>query len=60
LERSEADLIEAVRRGDEKALSELLARHAPAIYRFGLRMCRDPEHIACAERLMSLATQYTT
>lgn len=43
MERSDAELIEAVRGGDEKALSDLLVRHSPSIYRFGLRMCRDPE-----------------
>src|SRR6476619_4480129 len=43
MQQSDAELIEALRSGDEKALAALLARHAPAIYRFGLRMCRDPE-----------------
>jgi RNA polymerase sigma-70 factor (ECF subfamily) len=38
------DLLEAVRtRGDRKALQTLLERHQPAIWRFGLKMCRDPE-----------------
>jgi RNA polymerase sigma-70 factor (ECF subfamily) len=43
VERADTDLIEAFRGGDEQALAELLKRHAPGIYRFGLRMCRDPE-----------------
>lgn len=37
------DLIARAQRGDRSALEALLAQHAPAIYRFGLRMCRDPE-----------------
>jgi len=36
-------LLAAVRRGDEQALSTLLSRHAKAIYRFGLKLCGDPE-----------------
>ena len=43
MDAQDAELIEALRRGDEKALGALLARHAPGIYRFGLKMCRDPE-----------------
>jgi RNA polymerase sigma-70 factor (ECF subfamily) len=39
----DAQLIEAVQRGDEQALGTLLSRHAPGVYRFGLKMCRDPE-----------------
>lgn len=41
--RSDASLLDAYRRGDEEALGSLLRRHAPAVYRFGLKMCRDPE-----------------
>jgi RNA polymerase sigma-70 factor (ECF subfamily) len=40
---TDTELIEAVRRGDEQALTALLSRHAPRIYRYGLKMCRDPE-----------------
>ncbi len=36
-------LLAAARTGDMRALEQLLARHQPQIYRFGLRMCRDPE-----------------
>lgn len=43
MQSSDTELVEAFRRGDEQALTALLARHAPAVYRFGLRMCRDPE-----------------
>lgn len=34
-------LLDRARQGDRAALEELLARHAPAIYRFSLRMCRN-------------------
>ena len=37
--RSEAELLDAVRAGQRDALEELLERHEPQIYRFGLRMC---------------------
>ena len=37
------DLLSALRSGDENALAQLLERHAPAVYRFGVKMCRDPE-----------------
>ncbi len=43
MDPADAELIEALHRGDERALGTLLARHAPGIYRFGLKMCRDPE-----------------
>jgi RNA polymerase sigma-70 factor (ECF subfamily) len=36
-------LLDAAVRGDRKALEALLARHQAQIYRFGLRMCRDPD-----------------
>jgi RNA polymerase sigma-70 factor (ECF subfamily) len=39
----DAALIEAVQRGEDEALGTLLSRHAPGVYRFGLKMCRDPE-----------------
>jgi RNA polymerase sigma-70 factor (ECF subfamily) len=35
------DLVSRARRGDEDALEALLARMAPSIHRFGLRMCRN-------------------
>src|SRR5215468_5144634 len=43
MDPADAQLLEALHRGDEHALETLLARHAPSIYRFGLKMCRDPE-----------------
>jgi RNA polymerase sigma-70 factor (ECF subfamily) len=40
---SDADLIAAVRAGDDAALGTLLARHKAAVYRFGMKLCRDSE-----------------
>ena len=40
---AEAALLEAARAGDAAALEALLARHQAQVYRFGLKMCRDPE-----------------
>ncbi|HSO36161.1 MAG TPA: sigma-70 family RNA polymerase sigma factor [Labilithrix sp.] len=40
---SEHDLIEAARAGDAPALEALLTLHAPAVLRFGQKMCRHPE-----------------
>lgn len=40
---SEQELIEGARAGDAAALEALLARHAPAVLRFGKKMCREPE-----------------
>jgi RNA polymerase sigma-70 factor (ECF subfamily) len=36
-------LLERARAGDARALEELLEQHQAQVYRFGLRMCRDPE-----------------
>lgn len=40
---SDEALLAALHAGDDQALARLLERHAPAVYRFGARMCRDPE-----------------
>jgi RNA polymerase sigma-70 factor (ECF subfamily) len=40
---SDASLLTAYRTGDDAALEKLLERYAPAVQRFGLKMCRDPE-----------------
>jgi RNA polymerase sigma-70 factor (ECF subfamily) len=37
------DLVELAKAGDRVALEQLLARVAPAIQRFGLRMCKDDQ-----------------
>ncbi len=36
-------MLVALQAGDDGALGALLERHLPAVYRFGLKMCRDPE-----------------
>ncbi len=43
--RDEADdlLLERARAGDREAIEALLERHQAQIYRFGMKMCRDPE-----------------
>jgi RNA polymerase sigma-70 factor, ECF subfamily len=40
---SDAELIERARGGDREALSELLERVEPTIYRFAMKLCRHPE-----------------
>jgi len=35
--------LEAARRGDARSLEALLERHQGQVYRFGMKMCRDPE-----------------
>jgi RNA polymerase sigma-70 factor (ECF subfamily) len=42
-ETTDQRLLDAARTGDRKALEALLSRHQPRVYRFGLKMCRDPE-----------------
>ena len=37
------DLLLALQRGDESAIEELLRRYQSRIYRYGMKMCRDPE-----------------
>src|SRR6516165_11574163 len=43
MDPSDDALLAGVRAGDEQALAKLLERYAPAVYRFGAKMCRDPE-----------------
>ena len=43
MEASSVELLERARSGDDAALDALLDRHQEQIYRFGMRMCRDPE-----------------
>lgn len=40
---SDADLLTAARNGDKAALEKLLARHQAQVYRFSMKMCREPE-----------------
>lgn len=44
--KTDAELLCAARGGDKAALEELLERHQAQIYRFGMKMCRDPEDAA--------------
>jgi RNA polymerase sigma-70 factor, ECF subfamily len=43
METTDQLLLDRARGGDRAALEELLERHQRTVYRFGLRMCRDPE-----------------
>jgi RNA polymerase sigma-70 factor (ECF subfamily) len=43
MEVADATLLEQARAGDRRALETLLSRHQRRVYRFGLKMCRDPE-----------------
>ncbi|MGD0677597.1 MAG: sigma-70 family RNA polymerase sigma factor [Polyangiaceae bacterium] len=36
-------LLAALHGGDDQAVAKLLERYAPTVYRFGVKMCRDPE-----------------
>jgi RNA polymerase sigma-70 factor (ECF subfamily) len=40
---SDQALIEAARAGDRRALEKLLERHQGAVFRFGMKMCGEPE-----------------
>jgi RNA polymerase sigma-70 factor (ECF subfamily) len=40
---SDETLLAAARAGDTRALETLLERHEAQVYRFGMKMCRDPE-----------------
>jgi RNA polymerase sigma-70 factor (ECF subfamily) len=41
--QTDEQLIEGARAGDRASLERLLERHERRVYRFGLKMCRDPE-----------------
>ena len=42
-ESTDGQLLELVKKGDAKAMDQLLARHENKIYRFGLRMCGNED-----------------
>ena len=42
-EQTDSTVLDAARAGDARALEMLLERHQAQVYRFGLKMCRDPE-----------------
>lgn len=43
MEADDVALLDRARTGDREALEDLLRRHQRRVYRFGLKMCRDPE-----------------
>lgn len=43
MDGTDAELLEAMRRGERPAVDELLRRYERAIYRFGLRMCGNED-----------------
>ena len=43
LSPTDAELLERARRGDRDALEHLLTRHQDRVYRFGVKVCGDPE-----------------
>jgi RNA polymerase sigma-70 factor (ECF subfamily) len=43
MEAPDATLLDRARAGDRRALEDLIGRHQRRVYRFGLKMCRDPE-----------------
>jgi RNA polymerase sigma-70 factor (ECF subfamily) len=43
MDDSEKQLLERARTGDAQALEALLERHQAQVYRFSMKMCRDPE-----------------
>jgi RNA polymerase sigma-70 factor, ECF subfamily len=43
MQESDEVLIERARRGDVAAVEVLLERHQAQVYRFGVRLCRDPD-----------------
>lgn len=42
-DEADRELLEQARAGDRQALEKLLERHQAQVYRFGMKMCRDPE-----------------
>jgi len=42
-DEAENQLLERARTGDRQAIEALLERHQAQVYRFGMKMCRDPE-----------------
>ncbi len=43
MDRPDDDLLNALKRGDDSAVEELLRRYQSRIYGYGMKMCRDPE-----------------
>lgn len=60
--RSERELVAAARAGDRSAVDALVARHQARIYRYGMKMCGDPEEAReiAQETLLTLARSVRT
>jgi RNA polymerase sigma-70 factor (ECF subfamily) len=43
MSENDQGLVDAARAGDRRALEKLLERHQGAVYRFGMKMCGEPE-----------------
>jgi RNA polymerase sigma-70 factor (ECF subfamily) len=43
MEGPDSDVLKALQQGDDLAVEELLRRYQSRIYRYGMKMCRDPE-----------------
>jgi RNA polymerase sigma-70 factor, ECF subfamily len=43
MDESDKVLLDAAKAGDSRAIAAILERYAPAVFRFGMKMCRDPE-----------------
>ena len=43
MEAADNDLLNDLQRGDDHAIEELLQRYQSKIYRYGMKMCRNPE-----------------
>lgn len=56
-DESDNVLLERARAGDADAIEALLERHQAQVYRFGMKMCRDPEDAkdVLQETLLSMA-----
>jgi RNA polymerase sigma-70 factor (ECF subfamily) len=56
-EGSDHTLLAAARRGDKEALETLLLRYQPRVYRFGMKMCGDPDDASdvLQETLLAMA-----
>src|SRR5688572_17408170 len=59
-ERPDTELLAAARAGDDVALENLLERHQAQVYRFGMKMCRNPDDAqdVLQETLMAMARSY--
>jgi RNA polymerase sigma-70 factor (ECF subfamily) len=54
------ELLERARSGEQGALEQLLQRHQSQVYRFGMKMCRDPEDAkdVLQDTLLSVARNF--